>query len=66
MTKIRCPYCGKYYNKNHLNQTYYSRNKNAILKKHKERMKNDPEYVNKKREIARKSYYKRKAENEGR
>lgn len=53
--KIKCPCCGEIIQVD----TYYSRHKQEIKQKYKERMK-DPEFVKYRRKIALKSYHKNK------
>lgn len=53
--QIKCPCCGNMIKL----ETYYSSNREKILNKYKEKMK-DPAFVERRRKIALKSYYKRK------
>jgi hypothetical protein len=55
MSTIICPHCGEIIQVD----TYYSRHKQEIKQKYKERMK-DPEFVEYRRKIALKSYHKNK------
>ena len=55
--KIKCPHCGDIIEVN----TYYSRHRKELLKKYRENMKN-PDFQQRRREIALKSYHKRKGQ----
>lgn len=57
---IVCPHCHQTIKISNT-QTYYARHKQEIQKKYKENTKN-PQFLAKRREIARKSYHKRKQE----
>lgn len=55
MTKIICPHCHEEIE----TETYYSRHRTKLLKIYKERMQ-DPEFVDYRRKVALKAYYKKK------
>lgn len=58
MLRIKCPCCNQIIEVENTS-TYYFKHKEKILKKYQEQ-KNDPEFVERKREIALRSYHKRK------
>lgn len=61
--KIICPHCHQEIETN-LRQTYYSKHREKLLAQYKENMKN-PEFVQRRREIALKAYRKKKGTQHG-
>ena len=53
--KIKCPHCGEIIQVD----TYYSRHRQQLLKKYRDNMQK-PEFQQRRREIALKSYHKNK------
>ena len=60
MLKIKCPCCNQIIEVENTH-TYYYKHKESIQEKYRENKK-DPEFVERKREIALRSYHKRKKE----